>query len=175
MISAKHIFVSSVLLASSLVGIAVAQAGKPSQATSNSKGSKQQVHIFNPETMAKPAAGYSQVADVTGGKLVYIAGQVALDRSGNLVGKDDFQAQARQVFENLKAAVEAAGGDFSNVVKLNYYCVASVDNSQMPALREIRDKYVNTASPPTSTLVFVNRLARPEFLLEVDAVAAIDK
>jgi len=175
MISAKHLFMSFVLFASSSTGIALAQTSKPSQPNSNSKGSKLQFHIFNPETMAKPAAGYSQVAEVTGGKLVYIAGQVALDRSGNLVGKDDLQAQARQVFENLKAAVEAAGGDFSHVVKLNYYCVASVDNSQMPALREIRDKYVNTDSPPTSTLVFVNRLVRPEFLLEVDAVAAIDK
>lgn len=137
--------------------------------------SSQKIRLFNPETMAKPAAGYSQIAEVSGAKLVYIAGQVAIDRSGNLVGKDDFQAQARQVFENLKAAVEAAGGDFSHIIKLNYYCAAGVDNSQMPALREIRDKYVNTSSPPTSTLVFVQRLVRPEYLLEVDAIAAVDK
>src|SRR5215470_1032791 len=67
--------------------------------------------IFNPSTMAKPTAGYSQVAEVRGGKLVYIAGQVAIDKSGNLVGKDDFRAQVQQIFENLKAAVEAAGGN----------------------------------------------------------------
>src|SRR5262249_9480897 len=77
--------------------------------------------IFNPETMAKPT-GYSHVAEVTGGKIVYIAGQVAQDKAGNMVGKDDFQAQVQQVFENLKAAVEAAGGDFKSIVKLNYYC-----------------------------------------------------
>ena len=125
--------------------------------------------------MAKPTAGYSQVAEVTGGKLVYIAGQVALDRSGNLVGKDDFHAQVQQVFENLKAAVEAAGGDFNGLVKLNYYCAESVDAAQLPVVREIRDKYVNTANPPTSTFVFVKRLVRPEWLLEVEAVAVLKK
>jgi 2-iminobutanoate/2-iminopropanoate deaminase len=132
-------------------------------------------HIFNPDTMAKPVAGYSQVAEVGEGKIVYIAGQVALDKSGNLVGKDDFRAQVQQVFENLKAAVEAAGGDFHSVIKLNYYCAASVDPSQMSVVREVRDKYVNTANPPTSTFVFVQRLVRPEWLIEVDAVAVVKK
>ena len=135
----------------------------------------QPFHIFNPDTMAKPAAGYSHVAEVTGGKMVFIAGQVALDKSGNLVGKDDFRAQAQQIFENLKAAAEAAGGDFHSVIKLNYYCAESVDASQLPVVREIRDKYVNTANPPTSTFVFVKRLVRPEWLLEVEAVAVVNK
>ena len=132
-------------------------------------------HIFNPETMAKPTAGYSQVAEVGEGKIIYIAGQVALDKSGNLVGKDDFRVQVQQVFENLKAAVEASGGDFNSVIKLNYYCAASVDPSQLPVVREVRDKYVNTANPPTSTFVFVQRLVRPEWLIEVDAVAVVKK
>jgi enamine deaminase RidA (YjgF/YER057c/UK114 family) len=132
-------------------------------------------HIFNPETMAKPTAGYSQVAEVDEGKIVYIAGQIALDKSGNLVGKDDLRAQVQQVFENLKAAVEASGGDFHNVIKLNYYCVASVDPAQMTVVREVRDKYVNTANPPTSTFVYVQRLVRPEWLIEVDAVAVVKK
>ena len=70
--------------------------------------------IYNPETMAKPSAGYSQVAEITGGKIVYIAGQVATDKAGNLVGKDDFRAQLQQVFENLRSAVEASGGDFKS-------------------------------------------------------------
>jgi len=131
--------------------------------------------IFNPETMAKPTAGYSQVAEVDEGKIVYIAGQIALDKSGNLVGKDDLRAQVQQVFENLKAAVEASGGDFHNVIKLNYYCVASVDPAQMTVVREVRDKYVNTANPPTSTFVYVQRLVRPEWLIEVDAVAVVKK
>ncbi|HXJ14383.1 MAG TPA: RidA family protein [Candidatus Limnocylindrales bacterium] len=131
--------------------------------------------IFNPETMAKPTVGYSQVAEVGEGKIVYIAGQVALDKSGNLVGKDDFRAQAQQVFENLKAAVEATGGDFNSVIKLNIYCSTSVDPAQLPVLREVRDKYVNTANPPTSTLVFVQRLVRSEWMIEVDAVAVVKK
>jgi enamine deaminase RidA (YjgF/YER057c/UK114 family) len=131
--------------------------------------------LFNPNTLAKPLGGYSQVAEVTGGKTVFIAGQVALDRSGNLVGKDDFQAQATQVFENLKAAVQAAGGDFHSIIKLNIYCVESVDPLQISVFREVRDRYVDTVNPPTSTFVVVKRLVRPELLLEVDAVAVVPK
>jgi enamine deaminase RidA (YjgF/YER057c/UK114 family) len=131
--------------------------------------------LFNPDTMAKPTAGYSQVAEINEGKIVYIAGQVALDRSGNLVGKEDFRAQSEQVFQNLKAAVEAAGGDLNSVIKLNYYCSASVDPSQFPILRQVRDKYINTANPPVSTLAVVTRLARPEWLIEVEAVAVVKK
>ena len=129
--------------------------------------------LFNPETMAKPVAGYSQVAEVMGGKLVYIAGQVALDKSGTLVGKDDFPAQVEQVFKNLKAAVEAAGGDFNDVIKLNFYCAESVDPALIPQVRGIRDQYVNTQNPPASTFVVVHRLVRPEWLVEVEATAVV--
>lgn len=80
-----------------------------------------------------------------------------------------------QVFENLKAAVEAAGGDFHSVIKLNYYCAESVDPSQIPIVREIRDEYVNTRSPPASTFVVVKRLVRPEWLIEIEAVAVVGK
>jgi enamine deaminase RidA (YjgF/YER057c/UK114 family) len=131
--------------------------------------------LFNPETMMKPVAGYSQVAEVTGGKLVYIAGQVALDKSGAFIGKDDFPAQVEQVFKNLKAAVEAAGGDFNDVIKLNFYCSESVDPALLPQVRGIRDKYVNTQNPPTSTLVVVHRLVRPEWLIEVEATAVVKR
>ena len=131
--------------------------------------------IFNPDTLAKPTAGYSQVAEVNEGKIVYIAGQVALDQSGNLVGKDDFRAQVQQVFESISAGVKAAGGDFNSVIKLNYYCAESVDPAQIPVARGIRDKYVNTVNPPTSTFVVVKRLVRPEWLIEVDAVAVVPK
>lgn len=131
--------------------------------------------IFNPDTMAKPTVGYSQVAEVTAGKVVYIAGQVALDASGNLAGKDDFHAQVEQVFKNLDAAVRATGGTFHDVVKLNYYCSSSVDPSVIPQVREVRDKYVNTQNPPTSTFVVVQRLVRPEWLIEVEAVAVVKR
>lgn len=131
--------------------------------------------IFNPDTMAKPTGGYSQVGVVTGGNLVYIAGQVALDPSGNFVGKDDFRAQVEQVFKNLKAAVEAARGNFHDIIKLNFYCVDSVDPSQISLVREIRDKYVNSQNPPTSTFVVVSRLVRPEWLIEIEAVAVVNR
>src|SRR5882724_9615462 len=143
-------------------------------AHAETKPVKKPFRLYNPDTLAKPSAGYSQVAEVTGGKIVYIAGQVALDKAGNLVGKDDLRAQTQQVFENLKAAVQAAGGDTSNLIKLNIYCAESVDPTQIPVIREIReirDKFVNTANPTTSTFVVVKRLVRPEWLIEIDAVA----
>ena len=68
---------------------------------------------------------------------------MALDKSGNLVGKDDFRAQVLQVFENLKAAVEAAGGNFHDVIKLNSYLV---DISHVPEFREVRDKYIDPSA-----------------------------
>ena len=144
-------------------------------AHAETKPVKKTFRLYNPDTLAKPTAGYSQVAEVTGGKIVYIAGQVAFDKSGNLVGKDDLRAQTQQVFENLKAAAESAGGDVSSLVKINIYVVESVDPAQIPVIREIRDKFVNAANPPTSTFVVVKRLVRPEWLIEIEAVAVVDK
>ncbi len=129
--------------------------------------------IFNPEALMKPA-GYSHVAKVAAGTtLVYIAGQVSADVSGQLVGEGNLEAQAEQVFKNLKAAVEAAGGTMADLVKINIYLVAEVDGSEVPKLRAVRDRYVNVEKPPASTLVTVTRLARPGWLIEIEAVAAI--
>ena len=127
--------------------------------------------LLIPDTMPK-SVGYSQLVRVSGGVLVFISGQVALDKSGNLVGKDDVRAQIEQVFENLNAAVRAAGGTFHDVVKLNSYFV---DLSHLPEFREIRDKYINLENPPASTAVQVPRLFRPEFQVEVEAVAVVEK
>ena len=125
--------------------------------------------LLIPKTMPN-SVGYSQLAVVTGGAVVFIAGQVALDKSGNIVGKDDFKAQVQQVFENLSAAVEAAGGRFSDIIKLNYYLV---DLSHLPELREVRDKYIDLKNPPASTAVQVPKLFRLEFLIEVEAIAVV--
>lgn len=125
-----------------------------------------------PNTMPK-SVGYSQVATVTGGTLVFISGQVALDVSGNLIGKDDFRTQVQQVFQNLKAAIEAVGGTFDDVVKLNSYLV-DLSPSNLAAFREIRDQYVNVKNPPASTAVQVQGLFRAEFLVEVEAVAVVN-
>lgn len=128
------------------------------------------VQFLVPATMPK-SNGFSQLAIVTGGKVVFISGQVALDQAGNVVGKDDFRAQVEQVFENLKAAVEAAGGTFHDVIKLNSYLL---DVSHLPEFREVRDKFVDVKNPPASTAVQVSRLFRPEFLVEVEAVAVVE-
>ena len=136
------------------------------------KAQSKVARIFNPPALAKPT-GYSHVAEVTNAKMIYIAGQVAQDRDGNLVGKDDFSAQVTQIFANLDAALKAAGATFADVVKLNIYCVDRVDRAQVPTLRQIRDRYVNTQAPPTSTFVFVQGLVRPEWLVEIEAVAAV--
>ena len=125
------------------------------------------IRFINPSTLAIPP-GYTHVVEITHGRTIFIAGQVALDQAGQIVGHHDFRAQTQQVFENLKAALAAVGADFTRVVKLNMYVV---DISQLPTLREVRDRYVNTHHPPASTLVEVRRLAREEFLIEVEAVA----
>lgn len=123
--------------------------------------------FINPATLATPP-GYTHVVEVTHGRIVFISGQIALDPSGEIVGRHDFRAQTQQVFENLTLALAAVGADFTHVVKLNMYVV---DISQLPTLREVRDHYVNTQNPPASTLVEVRKLAREEFLLEIEAVA----
>jgi len=128
--------------------------------------------VFSPPQLP-PTVGYSHLAEVTGGKIVYIAGQVAMDASGNIVGSGDYRVQLDQVFVNLRTALEAVGAGFRNVVKLNYYIVDSVDRSQFFAYREVRDRYVDTANPPVATVVIVRGLFRPEFLVEVEAIAVV--
>ncbi len=127
------------------------------------------IQFLNPTTLA-PTPGYTQVVQVTGGRTIYLAGQVALDASRNLVGRGDFRAQAQQVFENIKTALAAVGADFSHVVKLNYYLL---DRSHVLTLREVRDQYVNTEAPPASTLVVVQSLFQEDFLLEIEAIASL--
>jgi len=131
------------------------------------------VKLYTPETMPR-RGGYSQVAEVTKGKLVLIAGQVPHDVNDKLVGEGDFAAQVEQVFKNADAAVRAAGGTFANVVKINNYCVATVTPEQRTAFQKVRDRYVNTAAPPVSTFIFVPRLVQPGWLFEMDAIAVID-
>lgn len=128
--------------------------------------------FVNPPTLP-PVRGYSHVVEVPpGSRLLYIAGEVALDSTGRLIGAGDFRAQAVQVFENLRRALAAAGATFDDVVKLNYYIV---DATQVQAVRDVRDRYVNTAAPPASTLVEVRRLFRDDVLIEVEAVAVVPR
>jgi enamine deaminase RidA (YjgF/YER057c/UK114 family) len=129
--------------------------------------------IFSPATLPPPT-GYSHVAKVNKGTLVYIAGQVSSDASGKLVGEGDFEAQAERVFANVKLAVEAAGAGMADIVKMNTYIVASVDPADVPKMRAVRGRYFGSGTPPASTLVYVSRLAQPGWMIEVEVVAAID-
>ncbi|MDT8069378.1 MAG: RidA family protein [Terriglobia bacterium] len=104
--------------------------------------------------------------------MVFISGQVAMDKQGHLVGKDDLRAQTKQVFENLKTALTAAGATFDDVVKITWY-VKGYNPQLLPILRDVRDEYVKKEAPPTSTLVGVASLFQNDYLLEVDAVAVI--
>lgn len=130
------------------------------------------LHLSNPAHLHKPT-GYSHVAEITSGKLIYISGQVALDASGNIVGEGNYRAQIEQVFRNLKTALESAGGTFQNVVKLNYYIVDTVESAEFFAYREVRDRYLDTANPPVATVIVIRRLFRPEFLIEIEGVAVV--
>lgn len=122
-----------------------------------------------PEGVA-PGNGYSHV--VTGpGRWVAIAGQVAFDADGNLVGEGDAAAQAQQVFANLERCLAAAGATFADVVKLNFYLT---DVAFLPAIRIARDKHIDTANPPASTAVQVVALFRPDLLLEIEAYAVVN-
>jgi enamine deaminase RidA (YjgF/YER057c/UK114 family) len=111
---------------------------------------------------------YSHV--VRTGNLVFIAGQVAQDAQGIVVGAGDFEAQAVQVFENLERALASVGGHLMHLVKITIYLT---DARYRDPLREINRRYMPTGKP-ASTLLVVAALARPEFLIEIDAIAAID-
>jgi enamine deaminase RidA (YjgF/YER057c/UK114 family) len=127
--------------------------------------------FINPPTIGAPR-GYTHVVEVTGpGRTVYIAGQLGYDVSGKTPEPGDFQAQATQVFENLKAALASVGASFDQVVKLNTFLTDI--RAQIPVYREVRDRYVNKAAPPASTTVEIPRLARDGALIEVEAVAIL--
>ena len=113
-----------------------------------------------------PSALYSHV--VRTGNLVFIAGQVGQDESGKIIGEGDFTAQATQTFENLKKALASVGMDLTNLVQIRNYVT---DARFRDPLREINLKYLPT-DQPASTLLVVQALARPELLIEIDAVAA---
>ncbi|MEY7976733.1 RidA family protein [Streptomyces pilosus] len=116
-----------------------------------------------------PAAQYSHVVTGTG-RLVAVSGQLALDEDGALVGEGDPEAQARQVFENLGRCLAAAGATFDDVVKLTYFVT---DMAHMPAVRAARAGHIPDDRLPAASAVRVAGLVRPEFLLEVEALAVV--
>jgi enamine deaminase RidA (YjgF/YER057c/UK114 family) len=127
--------------------------------------------FLNPPTLS-PTVGWTHVVTTTGTKTIYISGQVSVNARGEVVGKGDLQAQTVQTFENLRLALTAAGASFHDVVKTNLY-VVGLKPEHVPVLREVRSRYVNAQHPPASTLVGVSALVGADWLIEIEAVAAL--
>ncbi|QNK70005.1 RidA family protein [Variovorax sp. PAMC26660] len=117
-----------------------------------------------------PPTGYSHVVEVVARRTLYVSGQIALDAEGRLVGPDNLLLQTTQVFENLRTALAASEAGLRDVVKLTVFLA---DASQLAAFREARDRFFQVPLPACS-LVEVSRLARPDLLIEVEAVAVIE-
>ena len=127
---------------------------------------------INPPEISNPV-GYTHVVRASGSQMIYISGQVAIDKSGNLVGRGDFRAQAIQVHENLKAALAAVDAGFADVVKMTTYIVNYTQETRA-IIRDVRSQYVSAEQPPANTLIGVQALVVEGFLLEIEAVAIKD-
>ena len=117
-----------------------------------------------PELIAP--AGYSHVVTIPAGRLAWTAGQVPMTRDREV--PEGWEAQARLAFENTGRALRAAGAAWSDVVKLT---ISVVELSEVATIRRVRDEFIDTAAPPTSSLAQVAALFDPDVLLEVEAVA----
>ena len=127
---------------------------------------------INPDTLLAPR-GYTHIVTVAGpAKLVFVSGQVAVDKEGKLVGPGDLKAQIRQAANNLKAALAAAGATAADIVKTNTYIV-NYKQSDYSAMREARAELFLEGEPPASTLVGVTSLAVEGLLVEMEAIAAV--
>ena len=122
---------------------------------------------FNPDTMSRPR-GYTHVVKVDG--TVYTAGQVSVAQDGSVVGKGDPEAQVRQIWRNLRVAMESAGGTLQDIVKTTTY-VTNIEYAT--AVRKVRDELYQSSNPPTSTLLVISELANPEYMVEIEAIAVV--
>jgi enamine deaminase RidA (YjgF/YER057c/UK114 family) len=131
------------------------------------------ISIHNPPELGKPLGQYSQITRVKASEFLFIAGQVATDASGKVVGPD-FEAQCAQVFVNIETALKSQGGSFANVVEFTTYLVHSQDIATFMAfrLREFPRMFPNGKYPP-NTLLIVDRLVQEPLLIEVHTVAAL--
>jgi enamine deaminase RidA (YjgF/YER057c/UK114 family) len=125
----------------------------------------------NPQSLVKPT-GYTHVVIAPDGRTVYIAGQVAFDSTGAVVGEGDFSAQAEQVYRNLERALQSVGGTMADLVKTTTFIT---DIKNLPSLREVRSRRLSKAQPPANTLLQVSSLARPDLLIEIEAVAVLNR
>lgn len=132
------------------------------------------IAIFSPASLGKPLGQYSQIARVRASEFVFIAGQVATDTAGNIVGDGDFEAQCVQVFANIEVALDSVGVNWNNIVQFTTYLVHAQDIAKFMAYRgrEFPRMFPNGAYPP-NTLLIVDRLVQESFVIEVQAIAAL--
>ena len=128
--------------------------------------------FINPPEM-KPLGMYTQVTVAQGGSIAFISGQVSVDGNGKVVGAGNIQAQAVQVFENLKLALGGIGATFKDVIKFTIYIVGYTQERRK-AVMDVRGRYISHENPPAATMVGVDHLVEPELLVEIEAVVAID-
>jgi enamine deaminase RidA (YjgF/YER057c/UK114 family) len=127
---------------------------------------------LNPPELGTPP-GYSQIVEVKAGRIIFISGQTALDSDGNVVGKNDFVTQVAQVFRNLGFALQASGCTPANLVKLTVFLT---DMGNLACYREVRNQFfasVTPAAAPAVTLVEVSKLYGADFMIEIEAIAAV--
>lgn len=130
-----------------------------------------QTQFLNPPTLS-PTFGWTHVVTATGGKTVYVSGQVSVNERGEVVGKGDLKAQTEQTFKNLQHALSVVGARFQDVVKMSLF-VVGLKPEHVPIIREVRSRYVDAQKPPASTLVGVSALVNADWLIESDVVAVI--
>jgi enamine deaminase RidA (YjgF/YER057c/UK114 family) len=132
------------------------------------------IKIYNPEALAKPLGQYSHITRVKASEFIFIAGQLAADKDGNVIGADDFDAQCVQTFANVETALRSVGAGWENIVQFYTFLVHSQDIAKFMTyrLREFPRLFPNGAYPP-NTLLMVDRLVKEEFLIEVQATAAL--
>lgn len=133
------------------------------------QGQAPAARFINPPGLVKPN-GYTHVVLAPDGRTVYIAGQIASDSLGQVVGAGDFKAQAERVYQNLRTALASVGGTLADLAITTTYIT---DRSQVAILREVRGRYLEQSNPPANTLLVVAGLARPELMLEIEAVAIL--
>ena len=128
--------------------------------------------FLNPAALG-PTNGWSHVTTAISGTMVHVSGQVALNARGEVVGKGDLRAQTTQAFENMRIALEAAGATFKDVVMSRIF-VVGFKPEMIGTIREVRARYFGMENPPASTLVGVQALVGPDWLIEIEATAVVD-
>ena len=133
-----------------------------------------EIKIYNPTELGPPMGPYTHVTRVQASEFLFIAGMLSGDSAGNIIGAGDFDAQAKQVFRNVEAALKSAGATWQNVVQFTTYLVHSQDIPKFMEfrLREFPKMFPDGKYPP-NTLLIVDRLVQEPFLFEVQTVAAI--